>query len=511
MAGGARGRAATSASCGNLTDPMRHYSDALDGTLLVRADAARRERPWRRRLRSAAEWVAGKLDGSVWRDLRPGEVHDALLADALLAVVPRQAEWHAPPRVMHVIGSLAAGGAERQAVYVARETLARDVADAEIVVLNPLEGAARHYLPLAEAGRVPVRVAGSVADDAARARLCADERLLRTLGAIDPAYRAWCVDLAGEIAARKPSVVHAWLDHANVWAGIAALAMGVPRIVLSTRNVNPTHFPSLHGPYFGAWYRVLARSERVSFIANSRAGADDYAQWIGVDRTRFRVVLNGFDADATKPGDSRGLEVLRRELGVSGRRVVLGVFRLSEEKHPLAWAEVARRLLAEHEDVVVLHAGDGPMRTALADAMAGVPSDRFRMLGVRDDVGSLMAIAELVLHASRKEGTPNALLEAQSLGCPVVATAGGGTVDAVEDGGSGFLCAVDDVDGLTARAESLLGDAAMRARMSVRARAFVRERFGLARMVDETLAACGLPERHAAERGPSGASRGGGR
>jgi hypothetical protein len=51
----------------------------------------------------------------------------------------------------------------------------------------------------------------------------------------------------------------------------------------------------------------------------------------------------------------------------------------------------------------------------------------------------------------------------------------------------------------------------MRARMSVRAREFVRERFGLARMVDETLAACGLPERHAAERGPSGASRGGGR
>ena len=38
MAGGARGRAATSASCGNLTDPMRHYSDALDGTLLARAE-----------------------------------------------------------------------------------------------------------------------------------------------------------------------------------------------------------------------------------------------------------------------------------------------------------------------------------------------------------------------------------------------------------------------------------------------------------------------------------------
>ena len=492
---------------------MRHYSDALDGTLLARAERARRERPWRRRIRDAAEWIAGRIDGAAWRRLRPGEVDDALLAEALLATAPRRsgraADGRATPRVMHVIGSLAAGGAERQAVYVARETRARGAADAEIVVLNPLEGAARHYLPLAERGGVPVRVAGSVADDAARTGLCRDARLLRTLGAVDPAYRAWCVDLAGEIAARRPEVVHAWLDHANVWAGIAALAMGVPRIVLSTRNVNPTHFPSLHGPYFAAWYRVLARSERVSFIANSRAGADDYAEWIGVDRARLRVVLNGFDADATNAGDGPALEALRRELGVSGCRVVLGVFRLSEEKHPLAWAEVARRLLAAHADVVVLHAGDGPMRGALADAMADVPAGRFRMLGVRDDVGSLMAIAELVLHASRKEGTPNALLEAQSLGCPVVATAGGGTVDAVEDGGSGFLCEVDDVDGLAARATAILSDAAMRARMSSRAREFVRARFGMSRMVDETLEACGLPLRGNAPL-PASARAGGG-
>ena len=53
-------------------------------------------------------------------------------------------------------------------------------------------------------------------------RVCGDERLVRTLGAVDPAYRAWCTDLAGECAALRPDVVHAWLDHANIWAGIAA-------------------------------------------------------------------------------------------------------------------------------------------------------------------------------------------------------------------------------------------------------------------------------------------------
>ena len=156
-------------------------------------------------------------------------------------------------------------------------------------------------------------------------------------------------------------------------------------------------------------------------------------------------------------------------------------------------SEVVRQLLAEDPGLLALHAGDGPMRGALAHAMADVPADRFRMLGVRADVGSLMALATVVLHTSRKEGTPNALLEAQSLGCPVVATAGGGTVDAVEDGGSGALCAVDDVQALRARTGEILRDPALRARMSARAAVFVRERFGMARMVRETLEVCGIP------------------
>lgn len=472
---------------------MRLYSAALDRTLLARAERVRTERPWARRWRVVREQVMQLADRSAWRRLGPGACDEALLAQALLEVPVGPRRESRRPRVMHVIGSLAAGGAERQVVYTARETMRCGAADAEIVVLNPLEGAGRHYLPLAESGGVAVRVAGESADGSAMARVCGEERLVRTLGAVDPAYRAWCVDLAGECAARRPDVVHAWLDHANIWAGIAALAMGVPRIVLSTRNVNPTHFPSLHGPYFGSWYRVLARSPRVAFIANSRAGAADYAAWMGVEASRFRVVLNGFDAEAMRVGDAQALARLRTELGLEGRRVLLGVFRLSEEKHPLAWAAVVRALLAEDPGLVALHAGDGPMRDELARAMKDVPRDRFRMLGVRADVGSLMALATVVLHASRKEGTPNALLEAQSLGCPVVATAGGGTVDAVEDGGTGALCAVDDLQALQARTGEILRDPALRERMSARAACFVRERFGMARMVRETLEVCGIP------------------
>jgi glycosyltransferase involved in cell wall biosynthesis len=52
---------------------------------------------------------------------------------------------------------------------------------------------------------------------------------------------------------------------------------------------------------------------------------------------------------------------------------------------------------------------------------------------------------------------------------------------------------VDDVEALQARAGEILRDPALRARMSARAAAFVRERFGMERMVRETLDVCGIP------------------
>ncbi len=401
-------------------------------------------------------------------------------------------------RVVHVIGSLAAGGAERQLVYLARETVRSGKAEARILLTNPLVGASAHYLPLALEGGVTVEVAGATHDPQAIQALRNDRALQKRLTQVDPRYRPWVTELTGEFLRLRPDVVHAWLDHANIWSAIAALLAGVPHIVLSTRNVNPSNFPMIDAPYFRAWYQRLATSPRVRFIGNSRVGAEDYAQWMGVSRDRFTIIPNGFDPRAMQVPDEGALHTLRAELGLDGRRLVLGVFRIAEEKEPMDFAQAAKEILRAREDACVLVAGDGPMRAALEAHAASIDPTRFRLLGRRNDVAALLSIAEVVVHASRKEGTPNALLEAQALGCPVVATRGGGTVDAVDDGASGYLCPVGDTALLAQRTLELLNDDTLRARMSLRARAFVAERFGLDRMVAESLAC--YPAAHGGRR-----------
>lgn len=88
---------------------------------------------------------------------------------------------------------------------------------------------------------------------------------------------------------------------------------------------------------------------------------------------------------------------------------------------------------------------------------------------------------------SRQEGTPNVLLEAQWLGCPPVSTRAGGVVDVIAPGQTGLFADVGDVDALTSAVVTLLTDHDLRARLSQAGPAFIRERFGLDRMVEETL------------------------
>src|SRR5262249_15205468 len=83
---------------------------------------------------------------------------------------------------------------------------------------------------------------------------------------------------------------------------------------------------------------------------------------------------------------------------------------------------------------------------------------------------------------------PNAALESQYLGVPIVATAGGGTTDAVAHGLTGFLAGVSDADALTGHLTRVLTDDALRARLSAAGPALVPSRFGLERLPEDPTA-----------------------
>jgi glycosyltransferase involved in cell wall biosynthesis len=291
-----------------------------------------------------------------------------------------------------------------------------------------------------------------------------------------------------EMLAQRPEVVYAWQDQTSVIAGVAAAIVGVPRIVLSTRNMSPPNFAYFQ-PHMRNTYRALLLLPQVRIINNSHAGLADYANWLSVGTGSFQLLYNGVDFDLFEPPSRKAIGDYRQKLGIpAGCRVVGSIFRLYQEKDPFLWLETASLVAKCHPEIVFLVIGVGPLRDQMLEmARKYAMNGRLLLPGTEKRPELPLAIMDVFLLTSRFEGLPNVVIEAQSQGVPVVTTAAGGSGEAIEPGVTGWLVETRDASQLADRVNYVLQDEKWAKKARQRAKDFVRERFDLERMIDETV------------------------
>ncbi|HEV2671898.1 MAG TPA: glycosyltransferase family 4 protein [Gemmatimonadales bacterium] len=202
---------------------------------------------------------------------------------------------------------------------------------------------------------------------------------------------------------------------------------------------------------------------------------------------RLRVVPNGIDVERiTAEPAPQDLAMAREALGGgegdSGRPVVVVIAR-RKDQHILL-----RALPALVRPVTVAFVGIRP-DTELAAAQATVP-DRHRIVFVPftepPRALAFYRFATVAALPSRIEGLSQALLEAMSLGVPVIASAAGGNAELVYPGETGLLVPPLDAAAWTRALDRILGDDGLRARVAAAGRALVRAEFTMPRTAERT-------------------------
>lgn len=394
-------------------------------------------------------------------------------------------------KVVVLTHALPPGGAERQWCYLAGE-LKRMGYEVHFVTLFPLEGESRHYLPLLASEGIGVTELDQKFDQqgllqALRSML--ESRSGSFAAGMENPFGLRLRELADLFARLKPRVVFAQLDYANLIAGAAGLFASVPQIVLSFRNYNPTRFSYLANDWYQPLYATLARSPRILLTGNSRASNADYAQWIGIDERRIKLAPNALDAAKMGARDPGSLQRLRQQLGVtSSTPIILGVFRLSEEKRPVLFIETVAAVAAHVPGVRAFVAGVGSFEEQMQCRIDELGlQNSVTLLGRREDVLELMQISSLLLLTSCFEGMPNVLMEAQAIGLPAVASNVGGVPDCMIDGETGYLVDGDEADGFAQRSIELLEDDRLRAKFGANGTAYMRNSFSRYAMAERYL------------------------
>lgn len=239
--------------------------------------------------------------------------------------------------------------------------------------------------------------------------------------------------------------------------------------------------------------RLMAKRGRVfSIVGVSEAVLAPYAS-LGAS---MEVIPNGVDLCAC--ADAAREPVTRSRLNLPPDAFVVGYAgRMTAAKGIKPMTSAVSRVLKERPNAHFVLLGGNPAsenRDWLAEirqtfAAAGV-SERTHLTGyVQDPLGWIAGFDLALAPSIYPDPCPLAVIEALSVGTPVLASNVGGIPELIDDGETGLLLPPNNVDALASAIVSLIDDPGRRARMAARARRVSASRFDEALMVARSAAA----------------------
>lgn len=297
------------------------------------------------------------------------------------------------------------------------------------------------------------------------------------------------LELARRLRSRRPDVVHCVTPKGVLYGGIAARLAGVPAFVAAVSG------------------------QGYAFTDGERSASRTVAQWAYRIGSRFafahcnrRVIVQNTEdqrnivesglarADQTVlvPGSGVALPSFTSSKIEDKQPIVLMPARMLRDKGVLEFAEAARILRGRGYDWRFVLAGgadlENPSKVDEAVLQLWHRDATPEWLGHVNEMPPLYAAASIVCLPSFREGLPKSLLEGAAAGCAIVTTDVAGCREAILPGISGDLVKPRDAAALANAIEALICDPIRRERYGRAGRELALSRYGIDRVVAQTLA-----------------------
>lgn len=359
----------------------------------------------------------------------------------------------AKSRIALLIPTLDRSGAEKQFTLLATH-LPKDEFDLTAIALTR----GGPYAEELAAGRVPLTIIGK------RAKF-------------DPST-FW--RLRSELRRLRPEILHTWLFAGNAYGRLCSGVVPTTKVVVSERCVDS---------WKAGWQlwldrRLIGRTDRL--IGNSTSVVEFYRD-LGVPAEKLECIPNGIEIPAISTAlDAESRQSMLRDLKLPPNAYVVGyVGRLAKQKRveDLIWAVETLRQIRPQLYLVLV--GDGPEHERLETFAKTVHvTEHVRFLGHQDDVLRWMKLFDVFCLASSFEGMSNSIMEAMSLGKPVIASDIPANRELVIQSETGFLPKLADSVGFMQFMRRLIDEPGLGEKLGRAGQERIRHYFSVERMVD---------------------------
>jgi glycosyltransferase involved in cell wall biosynthesis len=279
-------------------------------------------------------------------------------------------------------------------------------------------------------------------------------------------------------------IVHSHSSKAGILARIAAKLAGTKRIIYTA-----------HGFVFN---EPMSSIKRAIYIYIERIGAMLGDKVISVSKKDLDSALENRLVSGEKlvyipnaiPEISkeslRDAAEVKKELGIPEGEFVIGtISNFYETKGHIYLIEAVKRLHAEGHSFRTVFAGQGPKMQEMMDISGGDKGIMF--LGYREDNYDIMNTLDLFVLPSIKEGMPYVVLEAMSLGKPVLCTKVGALTDMIEDGVNGFIVEPQDSGLIYEKLKWILGNRDSLQPVGAAGEKYVKDNFSMSKFTESVI------------------------
>jgi glycosyltransferase involved in cell wall biosynthesis len=224
------------------------------------------------------------------------------------------------------------------------------------------------------------------------------------------------------------------------------------------------------------------RSRFFAVSGNTRQGANAAAKLFGLDPEKVKVTYNGIEFGLIRPSLPK-LEVLSRIKANTENKIIIAT---SANLRP--WKRIDYLLRAikavDHSQLLTLIIGDGPDKQRLETMTRDLKLEReVLFVGKQSNVFDYLQLADIfVLPSNSAESFGNSAIEAMAMGIPtIVMKDGGGLVEHIDDGASGFIA--DDEADLQCKLSSLIESESLRKSLGAAGERSVKQKYSVKNMI----------------------------
>lgn len=272
------------------------------------------------------------------------------------------------------------------------------------------------------------------------------------------------------------SAVHVHNPIASVLGRTAAKIAGVPKIIYTAHGF---YFHDKMSDYKYNFYltieKIMGKFFSDYIFTQSEEDKNSAVQENIIEQSKIKTIGNGVDTSIFKPKilKNKDLKAIRKEFNLNKEdQIICFIGRLVAEKGILELIEAFSKIVDQNPKAKLMIIGDAAtdrdqetkdiVNRFLNQAKF---KDKIIMTGYRKDIPQLLALSDLFVLPSHREGMPRSIIEAMMMAKPVVATNIRGCREEIVDGKTGYLVPVEAPAKLADRISKILSDSKLKNKM----------------------------------------------